>query len=38
VESIFGNYVTPLYAQEITPEDCAAGIQKELEEMAASMK
>lgn len=38
VESIFSTYVTPLYAQEITPEECAAGIQKELEELAASMR
>lgn len=38
VESIFSTYVTPLYAQEITPEECAAGIQQELEELAASMR
>lgn len=38
VESIFSTYVTPLYAQEITPEACAAGIQVELEQLANSMR
>jgi hypothetical protein len=38
VESIFASHITPLYAQECTPADCAAGIQKELEDLAATMK
>ena len=38
VESIFANNITPLYAQEITPEECAKGIQEELEILADSMR
>ncbi|MGI6725530.1 MAG: extracellular solute-binding protein [Christensenellales bacterium] len=38
VETIFSNYVIPLYEQKLTPEETAAAIQKELEEMAESMK